>query len=208
MTKAATRVIRVAAFSCGVTESNRPQYSDLPSPAQQPGPTAILFPTHLEIHHGHRRRGTTHHPVRGATPTGRPIKTLWRVTTCCTAGRTCGRHRTRDPTVKSRLLYQLSYARISHSKCGNPPATLHRTKHYPYPVSLTDAQGQLDVCDSAYPLRDSNPRLVGGPGKRASLPGVEVPQPVVFDTTGPVPVHPQPSHHAAHPFSGRSILLS
>lgn len=40
--------------------------------------------------------------------------------------------------------------------------------------------------------------------QRASLPGAEVPCPVVFYTTGPVPVHPQLSYDVPSPFLRRS----
>ena len=50
--------------------------------------------------------------------------------------------------------------------------------------------------------------LVSTVRTRASLPGAEVPCPVVFYTTGPVPVHPQLSRRAAASCFGRSIPLS
>lgn len=58
----------------------------------------------------------------------------------------------------------------------------------------------------AYAGQDSNPRpLVDGEYTRF-LPGAEVPYPVVFYTTGPVPVHPQ-TRAAVTPFMFRPLYL-
>src|SRR5262249_30309935 len=87
-----------------------------------------------------------------------------------------------------------------------------------HPWTRRESNPRPPVCRTgALPTAPPTPSALGGVltrvpqsvGRtRACLPGDEVPCPVVFYTTGPVPVHPQLCRRVAAPCFGRSVRLS